>query len=160
MEVGGILGTISNCINKADITGYNMVGGIATNYIKNIDNCQNYGTIEITGAAYQYSGVGGMVGVANNSDDESGVVINNCTNYGEIKGTKCLGGIAGTSTGNTIIRNCINDGIIDNSSRGTDAGGILGWQRGGTLKILNSGNKGSIIRKRKLWRNNRYCRWL
>lgn len=54
MEGGGILGgTISNCINKADITGYNMVGGIAPNYIKNINNCQNYGTIEITGAAYR-----------------------------------------------------------------------------------------------------------
>ncbi len=144
---GGIFVTISNCINKADITGYNMVGGIATNYIKNIDNCQNYGTIEITDAAYQYSGAGGIVGVANNSNDEGGVVINNCKNYGEIKGTKCLGGIAGTSTGNTIIKNCVNYGTINNSITQITAGGILGWQRGGTLKILNSSNKESIYGK-------------
>ena len=133
---------ISNCISKVDIIGYNMVGGIAGFNITKIENCKNYGTLEITGASYQYGGIGGIIGVANNSENE--VQISNCINYGDIKGMKTLGGIAGTSTGNTNIINCKNKGGVIGSF---DAGGILGWQRGGNLNILNCNNEGEALGK-------------
>ena len=142
---GGQLGTISSCINKVDVTGYNAVGGIAGAYIKNINNCKNYGTLEITGNTYQYAGVGGIVGIANNWGDE--VEINNCVNYGEIKGVKCLGGIVGTSAGVTVIRNCANKGKINNLDGLTDAGGILSWQKGDTINLINCWNEGDVIGK-------------
>ncbi len=142
---GRQLGTISNCINKVEVTGYNAVGGIAGAYIKNINNCKNYGTIEITGSVYQYAGVGGIVGIANNWGDE--VEINNCVNYGEIKGVKCLGGIVGTSAGVTVIRNCANKGKINNLDGLTDAGGILSWQKGDTINLINCWNEGDVIGK-------------
>ena len=44
---------IINCINKANITGKNMVGGIAASYMKIIENCKNYGSVEITGSEYR-----------------------------------------------------------------------------------------------------------
>lgn len=131
MQGGTIGGTISNCVNKADVTGYNMVGGIAYGFIKNINNCKNYGTIEITGKAYQYGGAGGIVGVANNSNED--IEIYDCINYGLIKGNVNKGGIAGTSTGDTTISNCRNEGEIES---GGGAGGILGWQRGRNIKNI------------------------
>ncbi len=49
---------IENCINKANIKGYNMTGGIMGimrgNGQGDILNCSNYGTIETTGSAYGY----------------------------------------------------------------------------------------------------------
>ena len=143
---GGQLGTISSCINKVDVTGYNAVGGIAGAYIKNINNCKNYGTLEITGNTYQYAGVGGIVGIANNWGDE--VEINNCVNYGEIKGVNCPGGIVGTSAGVTVIRNCTNKGKINNFDGLTDAGGILSWQKGDTINLINCWNEGDVIGKK------------
>ena len=44
---------IINCINKANITGKNMVGGIAASYMKIIENCKNYGSVEMTGSEYR-----------------------------------------------------------------------------------------------------------
>lgn len=89
-----------------------------------------------------YAGAGGIEGVINNGNSEA--VIENCVNFGEIKGVIYLGGIAGTSTGNTTIRNCKNKGTINNLKSTTHAGGILAFQRAGTLNIVNSCNEGVI----------------
>ena len=109
-----------------------MVGGIAGSLIKNISNCKNYGTIEITGNAYAYGGAGGIVGVANTGNITAS--IEDCINYGKIKGKYNLGGIVGTSYNPTNIINCKNEGIIDMQENNTNAGGIIGWQMGSTRR--------------------------
>ena len=98
----------------------------------------------ITGSGYSYSGAGGIVGVANNSDTE--VIIENCTNCGEIQGESLGGGITSNSNGPTNIINCLNNGNI--ISKESSAGGIIAWQRGGKLEILNSANSGIIEGKK------------
>ena len=144
-SIGKNTGRIIDCINKADIIGYNMVGGIAGSYIQTIENCKNYGTIEITGNAYAYGGAGGIVGVANNSDYNA--TIKDCINYGDVNGKSYTGGIVGTSNGPTVIINSKNEG--SSRSETLDAGGIIAWQRGGTLEIVNSQNIGTLDGKRK-----------
>ena len=139
---GSNTGKIINCTSYVNVIGYNMVGGISKGSIGIIESCKNYGVLEITGGAYQYGGLGGIVGMANNSDNV--VEINDCVNYGEIKGAYNLGGIVGTSTGSTNIRNCNNNGNVTGT---TIAGGILGWQRGGKLNILNCSNEGNVFGK-------------
>ena len=134
---------IINCINKANIIGYNTVGGIAGDYIQTIENCKNYGTIEITGNDLFYAGAGGILGTTGNNRDIE-VKIENCSNYGEIKGIKCTAGIVGTSPGKTLIENCRNEGIINNLGQNSDTGGIIAWQSVGTLNIINSYNLGTL----------------
>ena len=108
---------INNCNNYANITGYNMVGGIMSWSIGgNIISCKNYGTITITGRIYGYGNMGGIVGVSNPTTIES------CANYGNvISKTDSLleegGGIVGTSM-NGVIKDCINMGKCN--------GGIIG----------------------------------
>ena len=134
--VGGAINAeetkIANCINKVDITAYNMAGGISASWIQTIKNCKNYGTIEITGNAYAYGGAGGIVGVANAGNITAS--IEDCINYGKIKGKYNLGGIVGTSYNPTNIINCKNEGIIDMQENNTNAGGIIGWQMGSTRR--------------------------
>ena len=100
---------ITNCKNYANITGYNMVGGICAYPYGNdviINNCINYGNIKITGKEYQYGGAGGIVGwLATNKN----VVIENCINEGNLIGNVNKAGIVAYSGGGKII-NCINKG--------------------------------------------------
>ena len=154
-EAGGIVGgtieangtTIINCTNKVNIKAYNIVGGIAGSYVQTIKECKNYGEIEITGHDYAYGGVGGIIGSTNNGNYT--INIENCINYGKVKGVYNLGGIAGTSHNITNIINCENNGIIDTQETFTNVGGILGWQMGssGNLIILNSKNTGTLLGK-------------
>lgn len=120
---------IDNCKNYANVTGYNMVGGIH-DYLQRgtITNCINYGTIEVIGMSWQYGGVGGIAGHAGQSG-----VIDNCINEGKIVGTKQAAGIVGC-TGIVTIKNCIN--------KGESLAGIAGWVRGEDLDIINCCNLG------------------
>lgn len=151
---GGLVGDgngsdiiIENCQNKVDIVGYNMAGGIIGFSRATIKNCKNYGTIEITGNDYGYSGVGGIVGSQGNKQ------ISLCENYGKIIGAPRAGGILGCAVSQEIyISNCINEGDVINNKNGpnysTGTGGILGAQESvGKLSIINSYNKGSITGK-------------
>ena len=144
-EVKTVLGNISNCTNRANIEGYNMVGGIIgynygnTNVV--IQQCKNYGTIAINGSEWAYSGIGGIIGC-----DSSGTgIMEACENYGKI-GTEDseipTGGIIGVINTTSEIDNCSNYGEIISNSR---TGGIAGWHRnGGNVKIYNSRNLGNI----------------
>lgn len=121
---------ITNCKNYANVTGYNMVGGIsAISFSKfTISNCNNYGTINITGNAWQYGGAGGIMG---HIERES--IIQNCINEGAVIGNYTRAGIVGNSYSANII-NCIN--------KGKTASGIIGWVSGGTVNINNCYNIG------------------
>ena len=140
---------ISNCINKANIIGYNMVGGIVGRTIATIENCKNYGTIEITGNEYGSSGTGGIIGQIGEEVEE--IKVSKCENYGEIKGLNHIGGIVGCAGGEIQIIDCTNKGRVNsiNNKSGVvsynvGSGGIVGRQQRNTLKIINSNNMGEI----------------
>lgn len=148
-HAGGIVGDvggysncrIEDCINYADVSGNNMVGGIAgRSFI--LKNCVNYGNVSIDKLAYSYGGCGGILG-SNGSIASSNYQIENCENYGNIKGKTALGGILGATSSGTLINNSSNYGNID-SEQGNLAGGIVGMVRLTNVKILNCHNEGSI----------------
>lgn len=125
--------SIINCKNYANITGHNMVGGIcdiASNANAIISNCKNYGTITKTGASWEYSGVGGIIGFASGN-----VTIENCINEGEIIGSTNAG-IVGCSNG-VNIKKCMN--------KGKSVAGILGWARSGNINVINCYNLGECV---------------
>ena len=131
---------IENCINKANVTGYNMVGGIIayTNTAAEdsyIMNCANYGNIKSTGRYYNHAGAGGICGCAQ-------INIIGCKNYGEINGNSSLGGISGRARG--TIANCENNGVIDSKEFNEYSGGIVGAQYYNQLTIYNCINKGIV----------------
>ena len=161
-QAGGIVGciangsnvTIRNCTNKANVTGKNFVGGIIgyrytteEGYVI-IENCDNYGKIEITGGYYVTAGAGGIIGEGANE-------IIKCNNYGMVSGNKILAGITGgirVNEGKVI--NCINSGTVDTADCDTNAGGIIGFASAGNTvvkncinigKIRGKGNKGGIV---------------
>ena len=74
---------VTNCINYANITGSSMVAGICAYYGEGanfISNCENHGTITITGAWRQGDGAAGIL-----SSCGDGSVIENCINYGDLE---------------------------------------------------------------------------
>ena len=136
---------ISDCINYANITGHTAVGGISGGCTK-VEKCKNYGKITLTGSSWDYGGAGGINGMMSGGENTE-YIVNDCTNYGDIQGYYNVGGIVGcSSTGSAILNNCKNTGRINciNQTRAS-AGGILGWQRYGNLKIVNSYNTGEIV---------------
>ena len=153
-HTGGVIGegsgsTIENCQNKANIVGYNKVGGIVGCDSMTVKNCKNYGTIKLTGSDYANSGAGGIVGSKSNKIDL-------CVNYGEIIGTPRVGGIVGCMGSydkeEMLITNCKNEGDVTNTKSGinysTGTGGILGAREGGgKLSIINSYNIGNVTGK-------------
>ena len=138
-HTGGIVGDnrsiIKNCINYATVTGYNMVGGIAGSALE-FSNCINYGTVYSTGNSYAYGGCGGIVGYTDGK-------IENCKNYGQIKGKSYLGGIMGTTQKEAVIQNSYNYGNCYPEKYGS-TGGIIGFNRAANVKVLNCGNQGNI----------------
>lgn len=126
-SVGGVVsnlysgGSVINCKNYADIesycTIYNSIGGVVAYSTGNvIDNCINYGKINITTGSCR---VGGVIGHM-----ESTVI--NCMNYGEITGPYHTGGICGDCYNSEIV-NCVNFGKIHGTNPGTTlCGGICG----------------------------------
>jgi hypothetical protein len=110
-------GTISNCYNKAVISGYEYVGGICGGSNGSISGCYNTGNIS---AATQY--VGGICGINN-----SGAAITNCYNTGSITASgSYVGGICGANGkvgGSGTTENCYNIGSVNGN---TYVGGICG----------------------------------
>ena len=105
---GGIVGlaaeksvvTISDCINRGDVSGISWGGGgIAGEIVAgSISGCTNYGTI---------SGDGQLGGIAGKSK----VNVSGCINYGKvIAAVDVAGGICADTTGE--IANCENNGAI------------------------------------------------
>lgn len=126
--VASLDGTVENCRNYADVTGYSCwVGGIAgmVNKGGRIINCYNAGNIR-TG----YANVGGIAGSTNgmiencvNTGDISASDI--CTNY--LKQLQRAGGIAGGSNASSI-KNCVNYGTV--YAQNNNAGGICASMEG------------------------------
>ncbi len=144
-HTGSIIGEnaklLENCINHANIIGYNMVGGIAGYNIESIKSSENYGEVNITGRSYRYGGAGGIIG--------NGSIVENCINEGNIFGNVTVGGIVGYNYSNSCkINYCKNYGNITLNGTSTQSapGGILGVNAL-KVEIKNSCNQGTIIGK-------------
>ena len=108
-------GLIEYCENMVEINGTNDAGGIVANTRSgSIRHCVNSGKITSTG-----DNVGGIVGDCS----QSGLVIDDCVNNGEVNGHRKVGGIVGQFFGGTAT-NCANMNNV--TGTGENVGGIAG----------------------------------
>jgi len=128
-ETGGIAGDLDyanayNCVNYATVQGNNRVGGLfgyCYNEKSSITTCANHGNVTATS-----KDAGGLVG-----NFASGT-IQDCANYGDVKGTEHVAGMAGyVSKGK--IQNVFNYGNIS-ATNSTDAGMAFGNSYNGTTE--------------------------
>lgn len=128
--------TFNRCINRASISGYSSVGGIAGHCHQtacSVNECSNYGEIKSscygeTAGSYGSDGIGGITGRTYGD-------INLCANFGDVlSADKCTGGIAGcvekkSTTAGFNIKNSFNQGNVEAESTATNAGagGLIGY---------------------------------
>lgn len=116
--IGGIIGKtskatkISNCENIGNITGRGSyvagIVGVAAGDLE-LDNCRNSGNITSSD-----NNVSGIVGGFNSYSNSSPYILNNCINFGDIKGNYYVSGICNVSNSNNItLTNCGNIGNIE-----------------------------------------------
>lgn len=150
-QIGGIVavngGLISACKFDGIIEGGTVIGGITATNDGIIERCCNKGRIS---GETQY--VGGIIGVNHNV---IGKVVD-CYNTGYISGKINVGGIAGYNTG-TLIENCFNIGQVGGITAIDivvhDVGGITGFSNAGCLVkncynsavVSGSSNIGGIV---------------
>ena len=120
---GGIAGYLNgnayNCVNYATVQGIKYIGGLCGFYsISRTGNsmtaCANYGNVTASSL-----GVGGLVGYF-----DSGT-IQDCANYGGVKGTNYIAGMAG-SVNNGKIQNVFSYGNISVTNKTQRVGMVFG----------------------------------
>ncbi len=118
-----------------------------------IEDCINSATVSGSD-----SNVGGIVGAAYYTEQDSKMIISNCTNYGEVSCTapvSVVGGIVGLSAADVI--NCINEGTI--TGNGTDVAGIVAEQQNaGSIK--DCVNKGDITNSSSAYGTGGIVGWI
>ncbi len=144
-----INGEVKNLTISGETTSYNGhdVGGIvAAMENSKIENCVSEVNVTSNGP---YFNVGGIVGLVAGQNDS---IIKDCVNKGNITGGGTSGGIVGgnsSSTSTLTIKNCSNEGIINNNT-GQHTGGIIGSSIGSSsdeasnLKIEGCHNNGKV----------------
>lgn len=126
--VGRNEGTITNVINKANITSNgDSAGGIVGNNVNLVEKCTNIGNVSnstsyaggICGNSY------GSITTANVTEDIL-PIIRKCKNTLEatITGSECIGGILGIGMTKIYIAQCYNNGTINGNEY---VGGIAGY---------------------------------
>ena len=129
-ETGGIAGDLSyanayNCVNYATVQGNNRVGGLfgyCSVENSSITTCANYGNVTATS-----TDAGGLVGYF-----VSGT-IQDCTNYGDVKGTERVAGMAGYVYEGKI-QNVFSYGNVSATNRTQDIGMAFGNSDNGTIE--------------------------
>lgn len=143
-NIGGIAGqivenaTVENCINNANVTGNNKVGGIVGyNNLGAVKETSNTGNIK---GAFK---VGGVVG------ENWGGTISESSNVGRLTstsagvGTYGTGGIAGRSVAESAqIKECYNLGVIRSANE--CIGGVVGYVNAAGSSVISSYNTGSL----------------
>ena len=118
-----------------------------------IEDCINRATVSGSD-----SNVGGIVGAAYYTEQDSKMIISNCTNYGEVSCTapvSVVGGIVGLSAADVI--NCINEGTIKGT--GADVAGIVAEQQNaGSIK--GCVNKGDITNSSSAYGTGGIVGWI
>lgn len=162
-RIGGIVGTseaassdniwvISECTNSAaifstDTTSASVhIGGIVGMHgsYTRVEKCENYGAVTGRGNG-SGSGLGGVGGISGSLYTAS--VLTDCVNHGEIRGSYCVGGIAGygraASGKMQSLTKCENYGevICEIESGSAFAGGILGY--GAYMSLTENNNYGA-----------------
>ena len=128
---GGIAGELDgnayNCVNCATVQGIQNIGGLCGNYSKSrtgnsMTACANYGNVTASN-----SNVGGLVGYF-----DSGT-IQDCANYGDVKGTERVAGMAGfVSSGK--IQNVFSYGNICVTTKTQKVGMFYGYSNSGATE--------------------------
>jgi hypothetical protein len=149
--VGSVKGTISGCVNDADITGYQVAAGIVGGFQgEEISNCINNGDITVTTfATGDYAG--GIVA----SMQTATATISKCYNYGDVKGPYRVGGLIGSvnsssSSINMTVSECYNRGDVSEvsgilSSDAAYIGGLIGWTNAvGSVAVDTCYNSGVV----------------
>ena len=132
-------GYIDSLTIDGNISGGDSTGAIAGSVINStVRHCTN--NAYVSGAAQRH---GGIVGAATNS------LIEYCVNNGALTGAQYYhGGIVGVAGNGTIIRGCVNNGILSNSSQ-YYTGGIVGYISGNSAsdrsEIHSCVNNGNVV---------------
>lgn len=139
--IAGYAGTVDKCENNGKIIAVqyyldtnnnplSYVGGIA-GYTEGAANCTNNVDIDVSKGGYYVGGIAGYI----NAYRSASKIIDTNVNHGKIKGTNCVGGIAGMfnvqggkNNDTIIINGNKNNGIID--ATGNYVGGLFGWLKG------------------------------
>lgn len=139
---GSNLGKIENCVNHANVIGYNYTAGIAGRNKGDITNCRNDGLISGN------ENTGGIAGT------NSGI-ISSCYNRGNVVGAEYTGGIAGICDGEeSCVSDCYNTGIVLLTGCPRDyskAGGICGYLTGKVDRCFNTGVVMANSENDKVW---------
>lgn len=135
--VGYNLGSLSDCVSKANVSAVSMSVGGVVGYMKGsakIERCANLGVVTGTGTTY----TGGVVG-----QTLAGTSISECYNGGSVTASKgSVGGVAGYTAG-CKVNSCYNVGSVNCTAAAGNVGGIVGWFTG-TVNLENSYNAGSV----------------
>jgi hypothetical protein len=143
-HTGGIAGlveggsTINNATvsSAATVNGRNSTGGITGRLDgSTIENSRVHGTV--TNTITTSSDYGGIVGVVANGR------IENSEMWGNIQGRSATGGIAGSTTGATVIENS----TVHSNVNGTSPVGNIVGNFGGTSVIRNTFGRGNQVNK-------------
>ena len=131
-NTGGIAGYLDgnayNCVNCATVQGIKYIGGLCgfysrlSNSINSMTACANYGNVTASSL-----GVGGLVGYF-----DSGT-IQDCANYGDVKGTDRIAGMAG-SVNNGKIQNVFSYGNISVTNKTQNVGMAFGYSYSGATE--------------------------
>lgn len=128
---GGIAGYLDgnayNCVNCATVQGIENIGGLCGHYSRSrtgnsMTACANYGNVTASSLA-----VGGLVGYF-----DSGT-IQDCANYGDVKGTERVAGMAGTVS-NGKIQNVFSYGNISVTNKTQNVGMAFGFSSSGATE--------------------------
>lgn len=151
--VGGLVGetkegkyvtvTLKSCTNFASVTSVdNDAAGIIANCAAlDIFNCENRGNITAEKGA-----AGGIVAYMGNKDTDPRAIIECCTNYGNITGYDCAGGICGnmeSDNSGVVVAENKNEGNITVTAK-RSAGGIVGRTCSGGA-FADNRNSGIIV---------------
>lgn len=121
--VGDALGDISDSFNAGSVTGNTYaMGGIAgyTGSDVAIDRCVNIADVKATGTyTGTYGTAGGVTGYGY-------AILTDCANYGNVEGSKTVGGIAGSKFGSFDIIRCVAAGEVSAPEGVTSVGNIFG----------------------------------
>ena len=126
---GGIAGLLDgnayNCVNYATVQGTQYIGGLCGDYSRTgnfMTACANYGNVTASSL-----GVGGLVG-----NFDSGT-IQDCANYGDVKGTESVAGMAGSVyTGK--IKNVFSYGNVSATNSTQKVGMAFGYSSKGATE--------------------------
>ena len=128
---GGIAGYLDgnayNCVNCAKVQGIQYIGGLCGHYSRSrtgnsMTACANYGNVTASSLD-----VGGLVGYF-----DSGT-IQDCANYGGVKGTERVAGMVGSVT-NGKIQNVFSYGNISVTNKTQNVGMAFGYSYSGATE--------------------------